>query len=56
VLNGGLGDDTMEGGAGDDSYVVDSGADAVVELAGGGTDTVQVSGLVSYRWAPRLKT
>ncbi|WP_171900834.1 M10 family metallopeptidase C-terminal domain-containing protein, partial [Stappia indica] len=40
ILNGGLGDDVMKGGAGNDTYFVGSWSDQVVELAGGGTDTV----------------
>ncbi len=40
VLNGGAGIDTMIGGLGNDSYVVDVLGDVVVELAGGGIDTV----------------
>ena len=40
VLNGGTGVDTMTGGAGDDIYHVERSGDQVIELAGGGTDTV----------------
>ena len=39
ALNGGAGADSMIGGAGDDSYTVSQG-DKIVEVAGGGTDTV----------------
>nr|WP_262422506.1 calcium-binding protein [Brevundimonas denitrificans] len=40
VLDGGAGADRMEGGAGDDIYHVESRNDVVIELAGGGVDTV----------------
>lgn len=47
LLDGGAGADRMVGGAGNDTYIVDAAADVVVEVAGGGTDTVQTS-LASY--------
>ncbi|MCK8788318.1 hypothetical protein M0638_28605, partial [Roseomonas sp. NAR14] len=43
TLDGGTGDDTMTGGDGNDTYFVDSSQDVVVELAGGGSDTIQAS-------------
>ncbi|MBI4179451.1 calcium-binding protein, partial [bacterium] len=43
VLNGGDGIDTLIGGTGNDIYVVDSTTDTIVELANGGSDTVQSS-------------
>ncbi|MDT4838956.1 RTX calcium-binding nonapeptide repeat (4 copies) [compost metagenome] len=39
ILNGGVGNDTLVGGAGNDVYGV-IGDDVVIELAGGGVDTV----------------
>jgi len=43
TLDGGIGADRMVGGAGDDVFYVDDLNDSVVELAGGGTDTVYIS-------------
>ena len=43
TLEGGAGNDTMAGGTGDDEYVVEQSGDVVIELAGGGSDTVRAS-------------
>src|SRR5262249_31596107 len=40
ILDGGAGADTLIGGAGNDTYKVDSSADVLIELPGGGIDTV----------------
>jgi Ca2+-binding RTX toxin-like protein len=40
ILDGGAGVDVMEGNKGNDTYKVDDGKDQVIEIAGGGTDTV----------------
>lgn len=42
-LDGGLGGDSMIGGAGNDTYFVDATTDALVEVSGGGIDTVKSS-------------
>lgn len=43
TLDGGNGVDSLVGGAGDDTYVLADLNDVIVELAGGGSDTVRVS-------------
>ena len=53
TLDGRGGADTMTGGAGDDVYVVDKVADTTLELAGGGSDTVQSS--VTYTLASEVE-
>ncbi|HYE00450.1 MAG TPA: right-handed parallel beta-helix repeat-containing protein, partial [Alphaproteobacteria bacterium] len=40
TLDGGSGSDSLVGGAGNDTYFVNTSTDAVVEAAGGGTDSV----------------
>ncbi|MDQ7251013.1 calcium-binding protein [Dongia sedimenti] len=47
TLIGGKGHDTLKGGSGSNTYVIDDADDTIVELGGGGTDTVKTS-LASY--------
>jgi Ca2+-binding RTX toxin-like protein len=51
TLNGGGGADTLMGGIGQDYYYINSIDDVVIELSGGGTDTIEVSGIASYTLA-----
>jgi VCBS repeat-containing protein len=53
TLDGGAGNDTMAGGDDDDTYYVDSISDSIIELAGGGTDSVNSS--VSYTLAAEVE-
>jgi Ca2+-binding RTX toxin-like protein len=53
TLDGGAGADTMSGGLGDDAYWVDNAGDAVVELAGGGFDTV--ASFVNYTLSDNIE-
>ncbi|WP_423222026.1 beta strand repeat-containing protein, partial [Ideonella lacteola] len=52
-LNGAGGADTMSGGAGNDTYIVDNLGDRTIEVAGGGTDSVQSS--VSWSLAAEVE-
>ena len=53
MLDGGTGNDTMTGGRGNDIYYVDAAGDTVIELAGGGIDTIYSS--VSYALADNVE-
>ncbi|WP_315443304.1 calcium-binding protein, partial [Sphingomonas alpina] len=54
-LDGGLGADQMVGGLGNDIYVVDNIGDQIVELSGGGTDTIESSVSFSLGNAPEVE-
>ncbi|MCA3279826.1 MAG: hypothetical protein ING10_11200, partial [Roseomonas sp.] len=54
TLSGGLGSDTLAGGAGNDLFFVTDAGDVVLELAGGGADTIITS--VSITIAPNVET
>ena len=43
TLDGKAGSDTMIGGTGNDTYIVDNTGDVIIELVGGGFDTVKTS-------------
>lgn len=47
VLDGRGGTDTLIGGAGDDTYILSDGNDRIIELAGGGSDTIRSDSVTS---------
>ncbi len=53
TLNGLDGVDTLDGGGGNDTYIVDTTTDTLVELAGGGIDSVQSS--VTFTLLPQIE-
>jgi len=53
IIDGGTGEDVMDGGPGDDTYRIDSAADGIIELADGGSDTVE--SLASHILAANLE-
>lgn len=55
IIDGGAGADAMEGTLGNDVYIVDNTADVIIELGGGGTDSVIVDAAVNYILAADLE-
>ena len=55
IIDGGAGADAMEGTLGNDIYIVDNAADVIIELGGGGTDSVIVDAAVNYTLAADLE-
>ena len=57
IIDGGEGLDIMEGGLGNDTYIVDDAGDVIVELTGGGLDTVSIDAAsnVDYTLAADLE-
>jgi Ca2+-binding RTX toxin-like protein len=53
TLDGGGGADSMSGGGGNDTYLVDTVGDAVIENAGEGTDTANLS--INYTLPPNVE-
>ena len=54
-IDGGVGADTMEGTLGNDLYIVDNAADVIIELGGGGRDSVIVDAATNYTLAADLE-
>ncbi len=55
TIDGGAGADVMQGLVGNDLYIVDNAADVIIELGGGGTDSVIVDAAVNYTLAADLE-
>jgi Ca2+-binding RTX toxin-like protein len=56
TLDGGAGNDVLAGFGGDDIYLVDSALDVVIELNGGGSDTVRASVTFALGGASEVET
>lgn len=54
IIDGGAGADSMTGGTGNDTYYVDDAGDQVIEVSGGGADTVISS--INYTLAPEVES
>jgi len=55
TLDGGGGIDVLQGLVGDDVYIVDNAADVIIELGGGGRDSVIVDAATNYTLAAELE-